>query len=117
MAALGCDTVDLVIDNVAGPGFGTMLRVLKRRGTYVSSGAIAGPVVSLDMRDMYLKDLRLIGTTGWDEPIFPNLIRYIERGEIRPLIDKTYPLSEIATAQADFLLKRHVGKVVLIPPA
>ena len=117
VAALGCDTVDLVIDNVAGPGFGTMLRVLKRRGTYVSSGAIAGPVVSLDMRDMYLKDLRLIGTTGWDEPIFPNLIRYIERGEIRPLIDKTYPLSEIATAQADFLLKRHVGKVVLIPPA
>ena len=117
LAALGPDSVDLVVDNVAGPGFGAMLRVLRRRGTYVSSGAIAGPVVSLDMRDMYLKDLRLIGTTGWDAPIFPNLIRYIERGEIRPLIDKTYPLSEIATAQADFLRKRHVGKVVLIPPA
>lgn len=113
---LGEDSVDLVVDNVAGPGFPAMLKLLRRGGRYVSSGAIAGPSVALDMRDMYLKDITLIGSTAWDEPIFPNLISYIERGEIRPLLARTYPLAEIAQAQRDFLKKEHVGNFVLIPP-
>jgi len=115
--SLGESTVDVVVDNVAGDGFSRLLKVLKRGGRYVSSGAIAGPVVSLDMRDMYLKDITLIGCTAWDEPVFPNLIGYIERGEIRPLLAKVYPLQQIAEAQREFLLKKHVGNFVLIPPA
>ena len=48
--------------------------------------------------------------------MFPNLIGYIERGEIRPLIADTFPLERIADAQRAFLEKRHVGKFVLIAP-
>lgn len=114
---LEAESIDLVVDNVAGAGFSRMLKALKRRGRLVSSGAIAGPMVDLDMRDMYLKDLTLIGTTGWDEPIFPNLVRYIEGGEIRPLVAATYPLSEIVATQKAFMEKAHVGKFVLIPGA
>ena len=117
VAALGAESVDVVIDNVAGPGFAPLLKVLRRGGRYASSGAIAGPIVALDMRDLYLKDLTLIGCTAWDEPVFPNLVGYIKRGEIRPLLAGTYPLADIARAQQDFLEKRHVGKLVLIPPA
>jgi NADPH:quinone reductase-like Zn-dependent oxidoreductase len=114
--ALGEETIDVVVDNVAGPGFPGMLKVLKRGGRFASSGAIAGPMVSLDMRDFYLKDLTLIGCTAWDEPVFPNLVSYIERGEIRPLVTKTFPLGQIAEAQKEFTEKNHVGKFVLIPP-
>lgn len=116
IAALGERSVDVVVDNVAGDGFPRMLKLLKQRGRLVSSGAIAGPIVDLDMRDMYLKDITLIGCTGWDEPVFPNLVGYIERGEIRPLLAATYPLEEIAEAQRAFLRKAHVGKFVLVPP-
>ncbi|NMD06969.1 MAG: zinc-binding dehydrogenase [Phyllobacteriaceae bacterium] len=116
IAGLGEDSIDLVVDNVAGEGFGAMLKVLKRGGRYVSSGAIGGPLVTLDMRDFYLKDLTLIGCTAWDEPVFPNLISYIERGEIRPLLAKVFPLENIADAQKEFLEKRHVGNFVLVPP-
>ena len=116
LAALGEETVDVVVDNVAGSVFGRMLKVLKRGGRYASSGAIAGPLVSLDMRDFYLKDLTLIGCTAWDEPVFPNLISYIEKGEIRPLVAKTFPLEQIVEAQKEFTRKMHVGKIVLIPP-
>jgi NADPH:quinone reductase-like Zn-dependent oxidoreductase len=115
MAHLGGESVDVVIDNVAGAGFGTMLRLLRRGGRYVTSGAIAGPVVSLDLRELYLKDITLIGCTAWDEPVFANLIGYIERGEIRPLLAKTYPLDRIADAQRDFSEKQYIGKLVLIP--
>ena len=117
VAVMGKDIVDVVVDNVAGPGFGAMLDVLKRGGRYVTSGAIGGPVVALDMRTLYLKDQTMIGCTAWDEPVFANLVGYIERGELRPLLAKTFPLDRIADAQREFLEKRHVGKFVLIPPA
>jgi len=116
VASLGEKSVDVVVDNVAGETFGEMLKVLKRGGRYVSSGAIGGPLVALDMRDFYLKDLTMIGCTAWDEPVFPNLISYIEKGEIRPLLAKTFPLDQIAEAQRAFTEKKHVGKFVLIPP-
>jgi len=116
VAFLGEKTVDVVVDNVAGPGFGGMLKVLKRGGRYVSSGAIAGPLVELDMRDLYLKDLTMIGCTAWDAPVFPNLVAYIEKGEIRPLLANTFPLRDIVEAQRTFTEKKHVGKFVLIPP-
>lgn len=116
VAKLGEQSVDVVIDNVAGPNFPVMLNLLKRGGRYVSSGAIAGPIVRLDMRDFYLKDIHMIGCTAWDQPVFPNLISYIERGEIRPLLAKTFPLDQIVEAQKEFLEKKHVGKFVLIPP-
>jgi NADPH:quinone reductase-like Zn-dependent oxidoreductase len=72
-------------------------------------------VVDLDMRDLYLKDISLIGSTSWDEPVFPNLIGYIERGEIKPLLANTFPLEDIVRAQKLFITKQHVGKFVLIP--
>lgn len=115
IAELGEQSVDVVVDNVAGENFGTMIKLLKRGGRLTSSGAIAGPIVSFDMRDMYLKDITFVGTTAWDEPVFPNLVRYIENGEIRPIVAATYPLTDIVAAQKQFLKKEHVGKFVLIP--
>lgn len=117
VAALGGMPVDLAIDNVAGEGFPQIMKVLKRGGRYTSSGAIGGPIVALDMRDFYLKDVTLIGCTAWDEPVFPNLVGYIERREIRPLVAKVFPLAEIVEAQRQFLEKRHIGKFVLVPPS
>jgi NADPH:quinone reductase-like Zn-dependent oxidoreductase len=116
VAALGEASVDVVVDNVAGPAFGDLLKALKRGGRYVSSGAIGGPLVTLDMRTFYLKDLLLIGCTAWDEPVFPNLVSYLERGELRPVVAKTFPLERIAEAQREFLEKKHAGKFVLVPP-
>ena len=116
VACLGEKSVDVVVDNVGGSSFPQMLKVLKGGGKFVSSGAIGGPIVSLDMRDFYLKDLTLIGCTAWDEPVFPNLISYIESNEIKPLLDKTFPLEHIADAQREFMEKKHFGKFVLIPP-
>ncbi|HKJ04686.1 MAG TPA: alcohol dehydrogenase family protein [Geopsychrobacteraceae bacterium] len=107
---------DVVIDNVAGEQFGQLLKLMALGGRYASSGAIAGPITTLDMRDFYLKDLTLIGCTAWDEPVFPNIIEFIEKGEIRPLVAKTFELKDIAVAQEEFLKKTHFGNFVLLPP-
>jgi NADPH:quinone reductase-like Zn-dependent oxidoreductase len=70
----------------------------------------------MDSRDFYLKDLTLIGCTAWDEPVFPNLIGYIERAEIKPLVAETFALKDIAKAQQEFMKKAHFGNFVLVPP-
>jgi NADPH:quinone reductase-like Zn-dependent oxidoreductase len=116
VAALGAASVDVVVDNVSGPGFGALVEVLRTGGRYASSGAIAGPIVSFDKRTFYLRDITLIGCTAWDEPVFLSVISAIEQGEIRPLVAGTFPLERIADAQREFMKKEHVGKFVLIPP-
>ena len=109
------ESIDVVIDLVAGESWGELLEVLKKGGRYAASGAIAGPIVELDVRTLYLKDLVLIGCTFQDRQIFQNLIGYIERNEIKPLVSKTYPLRDIVNAQKDFVSKKYVGKLVLLP--
>ncbi|UWU24569.1 alcohol dehydrogenase family protein (plasmid) [Rhizobium sp. CB3060] len=113
---LGKDSVDVALDVTAGPSFGELLEVLKRGGRYVVAGAIAGPIVELDVRTLYLKDLSFFGCTFQDDVVFKNLVGYIERGEIKPVIAKTYPLKDIVRAQQDFLSKSLVGKLVLVIP-
>ena len=112
-ALFGQEYFDAVVDVVGGTQFSSILNVLKRGGRYGVSGAISGPIVDLDLRTLYLKDLRLIGCTVLEHEVFGNLVSYIERGEIKPVIAATYDLSDIVTAQEAFLTKQHVGKIVL----
>lgn len=115
---VGRERVDVVIDLVGGPRWPDLLAVLRTGGRYAVSGAIGGPLVELDLRTLYLKDLSLIGCTSWEDGVFEALVRYLERGEIVPTVAATYPLDRIAEAQRDFEAKRHVGKIVLlVPPA
>lgn len=116
VAALGRDSVDVVIDVAAGPGFAELPEVLKRGGRYAIAGAIAGPIVELDVRNLYLKDLTFFGCTFYEDAVFENLVGYIERGEIRPNIGATYPLEQIVEAQQEFLTKSTGGKIVLLVP-
>lgn len=93
-----------------------LLDVLRTGGRYAVAGAIGGPISEIDLRTVYLRDLTLYGCTFQDDAVFENLIGYIERDEIRPVVSATYPLSDIVRAQEDFLAKKHTGKLVLVPP-
>ena len=110
---LGENSVDVVIDLVAGPKWPSLLDVLKPKGRYAVSGAIAGPMVELDVRTLYLKDLSFFGCTVIEPEVFGNLIKRIEAGQIKPLVAETYPLANIVDAQKSFQAKSHIGKIVL----
>ena len=117
VSAIGRDSIDAVIDVVAGASWSRLLDVLRRGGRVATAGAIAGPLVEMDVRTLYLKDLTLFGCTFQEDAVFGNLVSYIERGEIRPLVARTFPLREIGRAQEEFLAKGFTGKLVLIPPS
>ena len=63
--------------------FSRLLNVLAFGGTYVTSGAIAGPVVDLDLRTIYLNELKLIGSTAFSHHEFLSLVAYIENEKIK----------------------------------
>lgn len=113
--AFGAEAFDVVVDVVAGPSWPSLLTVLRNQGRYVASGAIAGPLVELDVRTLYLKDLTLFGSTLQRRVVFENLVSYIERGEIASLVARTFPLAEFHAAQELFLTKDFVGKLVVVP--
>ena len=105
------DAFDVVLDLVGGPRWPELLDALVPRGRYVTSGAIAGPIVELDLRTLYLKDLTLIGSTRQDPRVFTDLVSYIEAGEIHPVVAETYGLRDLRAAQEAFLEKSHMGKI------
>ena len=113
VAKIGANSVDVVIDLVAGPKWPSLLDVLRSGGRYAVAGAIAGPIVPLDVRTLYLKDLSFFGCTILEPQVFANLVGRIERKEIVPLVAETYPLRDIAAAQVAFGEKGYIGKIVL----
>ena len=113
VAQFGSSSFDVVIDVVGGLRWPSLLEVLRPGGRYAVAGAIGGPMVTLDLRVLYLKDLRLFGCTVLDDGVFDGLIRAIEQGEIQPMVAATFPLEQIVAAQELFATKQHVGKIVL----
>lgn len=107
------NSFDAVIDLVAGPRWEDMINGLKCGGRYITAGAIAGPIVELDVRTLYLRDLTLYGSTYQPGNIMEDIIRYIERGELKPLIAEVFDLKDIRAAQESFINKKHIGKIVL----
>ena len=113
--ATGNETVSVVADIVGGEFFPTLIESLQRDGRYTCSGAIAGPMASLDLRTLYLNDLTFTGSTVVAPHIFTDLVSYIEKGEVRPLLAASYALGELKQAQQEFMDKKHIGNIVVCP--
>ena len=113
--ALAGALLDVVADVVGGEHVRTLLELLRPGGRYVVAGAIAGPLVTVDLRTIYLKQLEVLGSTMGNRDEFAALVRHIESGRLKPLVSATYPLAELGRAQAEFEQKRFFGKLVVIP--
>lgn len=111
----GKDSVSVVADIVGGAYWGTLIDALERGGRYTCSGAIAGPIVEFDLRTFYLRDLTFTGSTVITPNVFGDLVGYIERSEIRPVLAATYPLKDFHAAQTAFIEKKHTGNIVVVP--
>lgn len=114
-AALGDERITVVADVVGGDYWPTFIDILERGGRYTCSGAIAGPIVTLDLRTLYLRDLTFTGSTVIDPEVMTNLVHYIEAGQVKPALAATYPLRQLREAQTAFMAKKHTGNIVVLP--
>ncbi|EZH65728.1 alcohol dehydrogenase [Bacillaceae bacterium JMAK1] len=107
--------IDVVLDVVGDAMFSTSLAVLKKGGTFVTSGASSGVLTELDLRTLYLKHLNLLGSTLGTKEEFDDLLKAVQDGLVKPIIDKTFPLEKAKEAQSYFKESKQLGKVVLLP--
>jgi NADPH:quinone reductase-like Zn-dependent oxidoreductase len=115
MNITGKTLVDVVADVVAGPLIPDLLEVLRPGGRYVTAGAIAGPIVEVDWRKIYLKQLDLFGSTLGTQQEAKDLVEYITTSQLMPLLAGTYPLNQLVQAQKHFKRKQFFGKLVIAP--
>jgi NADPH:quinone reductase-like Zn-dependent oxidoreductase len=108
-------TVDVVADIVGGSQVAHLLELLRTGGRYVTAGAIAGPMVTVDWRKLYLKHLSLHGSSMGTQKEAEQIVAYVASGRLKPLLAGAYPLEQLVQAQKDFKKKAHFGKLVVIP--
>lgn len=107
------DEVTVVADVVGGPLWPQLIDAIARGGRYTCAGAIANPMVDFDLRTFYLRDLTFTGATVVPAGVFADLVGYIEKGEIRPILAETFDLTDLKTAQQAFIDKQHIGNIVV----
>jgi NADPH:quinone reductase-like Zn-dependent oxidoreductase len=107
--------LDVVADIVAGDQVAQCLDLLGHGGRYVTAGAVAGPMVRVDWRRLYLRQLSFFGVTMGTTADAQVVVEHIEAGRLRPLLAGSFPLEDIARAQQVFATRSHVGSWVLLP--
>ncbi|MEM7564163.1 MAG: zinc-binding dehydrogenase [Pseudomonadota bacterium] len=105
--------VDVAVDVVGGAQFMALINALRQGGRYSSSGAIAGPLVEFDLRQLVYKDLQLTGATIAPPGTMQRLVNLMEQGHLSPMLAQTFPLAELGKAQQAFMQKKHVGNIVV----
>ncbi len=105
--------VDVVFDHLGGATLEQSLRLLKRSGRAVLCGATEGAEAKVNLRALFFKSLSLLGSTMGSLGELTTLLPYFERGVLKPVIHRTFPLAEAGVAQ-ELLARRGVfGKLVL----
>ncbi|GAA4872245.1 alcohol dehydrogenase family protein [Actinomycetospora straminea] len=109
------DGVDAVVDVVGGDQLARLIDVLAPGGRAVVAGAVAGPVAEIDLRRLYLHNRQLIGSTMHTAAHFARLVDHARAGDVRPRVAARHALAAIHEAQAQFVRREHVGKIVVLP--
>lgn len=107
--------VDVVVEHVGPAVFGQCLKALRRGGRLVTCGATTGPTTAIDLQLMFAKHLTVMGSFMGGIGETPEVLKLLERGLIKPVVDKTFPLSDAANAHRRMEQSQQLGKIVLIP--
>ncbi|MDH3746146.1 MAG: zinc-binding dehydrogenase [Acidobacteriota bacterium] len=105
--------VEVVIDHVGGETFEKSCRALAWAGRIVLCGATTGAEAEINLRAVFFKSLSILGSTMGSQAELRHLLRFFETGDLRPVVDRTYPLKEAATAQQALENREQFGKIVL----
>jgi NADPH:quinone reductase-like Zn-dependent oxidoreductase len=105
--------VDVVIDSVGEKTFSTSLRLLRPGGRLVVCGATTGPTTELDIRQIFWRQSKVLGSSMSNQKEFRDVMNLVFVGKLDPIIDKSFSLDEVPDAEAYLLQAEQFGKVVI----
>jgi NADPH:quinone reductase-like Zn-dependent oxidoreductase len=107
--------VDLVFEHIGPDTWEKSMLCLKRGGRIVTCGATSGPTVSLDVRFLFAKQLSISGCYMGSRRDLLKILKLIESGRLKPVVDSVFPLKDAVAAQTKMLDRKQFGKIVLVP--
>lgn len=105
--------VDIVVEHVGAATWDDSVRSLKTGGTLVTCGATTGPEVKLELRHLFARQLRLLGSYMGTMAELLEVLGHVFAGRLKPVVDRTFTLSEIRDAHEYLEKSRMFGKVIL----
>lgn len=103
---------DLVIDSAGGDQLNNFIKVLRPLGKIVFYGATNGLPAKIDLYRMFWNQLSLIGTTMGNDQEFVDMIAFVEKHQLRPMVDSIRPFSRMVESFPDITKSNKVGKIV-----
>jgi NADPH:quinone reductase-like Zn-dependent oxidoreductase len=107
--------VDLIVEHLGGEIFEKSTRLLCKGGRLITCGATTGYQVSLDLRYIFFKQLKILGSTMGSKGELLEVMKHAKSGHLKPVVDRTFPLKEAQAAQKYLEERKQFGKVLLIP--
>jgi zinc-binding alcohol dehydrogenase/oxidoreductase len=104
---------DIIIDSAGGDQFGKLIELALPGGRIVNFGRTAGNITEISTRLLYWKQLSIHGTTMGTRDEFLSMLDFLESRNIKPVMDKTYPLTQINEAFQRMESGNQFGKIVL----
>jgi NADPH:quinone reductase-like Zn-dependent oxidoreductase len=107
---------EVVVDNVGAGTLPLSLRAAGKGGRILTVGNTAGPKVEIDNRFVFAKHLSILGSTMGTHADFAAVMQLVFAGQLRPVLDRSYPLAEARQAQARLAAGEQMGKITLVIP-
>ena len=107
--------VDVLIEHIGDETFEKSIYCLNRLGRLVTIGSHANHWTRIDLRHVYMKNLRIFGTNLGSITELKTILEFLEAGALKAVVDKTFPLSEARHATQYLLDRKNKGKVILVP--
>ncbi len=107
--------VDVVLEHIGPATFTKSLASLKKKGRLVTCGATSGPMVPLDLRFIFVRQISVLGCYMGGLGELKKVISLVEAGKLKPVIDKVFPLREAACALERMNARENFGKILLAP--
>lgn len=107
--------VDVVVEHIGAETFERSIYCLTRLGALVSIGSHADHWARMDLRHVYAKNLRVLGTNLGTIDELRTIVGFVAAGRLKPVVDRTFPLSDARAAVQHLWDRKTRGKVLLIP--
>lgn len=107
--------VDVVFEHIGSETFTKSLSCLRKRGRLLTCGATSGRTVHFDLRHLFTRQLSISGSYMGGIEELKRVVRRIERGKLRPVVDKIFPLRETRQALNRMTARENFGKIIIKP--
>jgi len=113
LAPVGKRGVDVVFEHTGAVTWEASLRLARRGGTIVTCGASSGHAAMTDLRQVFFRQLQVLGSTMGSKAHLHGILELVGRGALRPVVDRSFPLAQAAEAHRYLDRREQFGKVVL----